>query len=153
MKQLKEAYKEAGPRCGAIIAPAWKARDAKRKAKANKAVPEEDGGGGGTDPNSTVGNPLRIVLRRPIHLKSSSSTKNCKIMLQSTSLIVASHSVTLENCDVYGWGRKGVSWDETLPKPYALIIDMTLMSTLNHHRSAGMRPSGSWKWARGGTVR
>ena len=113
IKQLKQSYKEAGPRCGANIVPAWKSRDAKKKAKGKKGVPSEQEGGN-SDPNSTAGNPLRIVLRRPIHLKSASSTSSCKLMLQSTSLVVASHSVTLESCDIFGWGRSGVSWDETI---------------------------------------
>lgn len=113
VKSLKEAYKEAGPRCGANIIPAWKVRDAKKKAKAQKGGKEEEEGGN-DDPNSTAGNPLRIVLRRPIHLKSASATSSCRIMLQSTSIVVSSHSVTLENCDLSGWGRSGVSWDETI---------------------------------------
>jgi hypothetical protein len=111
VKALKEAYKEAGPRCGANIVPAWKLRDAKKKSKALKGRKEEEEGA--SDPNSTAGNPLRIVLRRPVTLKSASSN-NCKIMLQSTSLVVASHSVALENCDISGYGRSGVSWDETI---------------------------------------
>lgn len=67
---LKEGYKEAGPRFGVIPTPQWKLADlrARRAGMAGKAGEE--------GPKSL---PNRLILRRPVTIKSSNPKKNATV--------------------------------------------------------------------------
>ena len=70
IKALKDAFKEAGPRFGVIPTPQWKLADIRRRARmAGKA-------GGDEGPKSL---PQRLILRRPVTIKSSNPKKNAVV--------------------------------------------------------------------------
>ena len=74
LKVLKDAYKEAGPRFCAIPTPQWKLADLKRDRASNKKVAGAEGG-----PKGAM---HRIILRRPVLIKSSNPKKNATIDLE-----------------------------------------------------------------------
>lgn len=78
IKALKDAYKDAGPRFGVIPVPQWKLAEAKRRrALEKKKAGAEEGDGRQHH---------RVVLNRPIVIKSSNPAKNCTIDMGKVSV-------------------------------------------------------------------
>ena len=107
IKALKDAYKEAGPRFGVIPTPAWKLKEARlrRASKAKKAGDEAT--------SSADGGPLRVVLLRPVKIKSSNPKAHACVDLGQASLVVKGTDISITGVDFVGWGRPGLTWEET----------------------------------------
>eukprot|EP00955_Chlamydomonas_euryale_P067804 359937-Chlamydomonas_euryale.AAC.30 len=112
---LREAYAAAGPRCGLLTTPLYKAKEAEDAA----AVATRSGGKkrspGGSSKGSAVskgrggGQPSRVVLSRPVVLRSAGGMSRARLRLGSASLVVAAPSVIMERVDVVGEGRPGLA--------------------------------------------
>lgn len=123
VKELKEAYKKAGPRLGICTTPDFLLRE-QRKRKATKkrsAQPPDDGkkSKAGADQGKGKGkgeSNRTLVLYRPVHIKVDRDlVKKCnaKLDLGGATLLVISPGVTIEGFDITGNGRPGVDWGES----------------------------------------
>ena len=94
IKALKDAYKDAGPRFCAIPVPQWKLTEARRKrALEKKKAGAEEGDGQQHH---------RVVLSRPVVIKSSNPARNCTIDMGNVSVTFFSHA-----CDA-AQGRRSI---------------------------------------------
>lgn len=105
---LRDAYASAGPRCGLLTTPLWKSSTANPARTvggkgAKKGSPDK--GSASEGDAQTV---HRIVLSRPVHIKSASSISRAHVRLGTASLVVCAPGVTLERVDISGVGRPGM---------------------------------------------
>ena len=121
IKALKDAYKDAGPRFGVIPTPPWRLRDAKLKKSAKSKKAGEVGSEG-------KAGPLRVVLLRPVKIKSSNPKTHASVDLGGASLVIKGTDISIEGVDFVGWGRPGLTWGES----HGLVSDSETPELFDH---------------------
>jgi hypothetical protein len=111
LKALQESYQRAGPRFGIIPVPPWRVREREKKKSKKKIFNEDKGSNDSAKQGGRVKH--RVILHRPVTLRSENPSQNCVVDLETAVLVIKGPGITLQGVDICGYGRPGLAYCET----------------------------------------